>query len=26
VGHWLAGENGGASPTIRLNVECEGWK
>jgi SSS family solute:Na+ symporter len=26
VGHWLAGENGGASPTLRLNVECEGWK
>jgi solute:Na+ symporter, SSS family len=26
VGHWLAGENGGASPTLRLNVEREGWK
>jgi SSS family solute:Na+ symporter len=26
VGHWLAGKNGGASPTLHLNVECEGWK
>ena len=25
LGHWLAGENGG-KPTLRLNVECEGWK
>lgn len=23
VGHWLAGENGGASPTLRLKAECE---
>jgi SSS family solute:Na+ symporter len=26
LGHWLAGESGGASPTLRLNMECEGWK